>query len=1008
VRKSRLFFVFIVLTAAAALAQNAPKNRILRPIQETQLQAVPGNMRPQARAEFDRGQVDPSMPLEHVAIVFRLSAQQQAALEELLKEQQDPSSPNFHKWLTPEQYAARFGMSQSDLSQVAAWLQSQGLTYDGVSRGHTEIYFSGTAGQIAYALHTDIHHYLVNGKMHYANATNPSLPAAFAGSVLAVRGLNDFRPKPHNVRMRSVPASPEFTSNLQPGYHFLTPNDFATIYDAKPLYNAGFDGTGQSIAVLGQTVLCPSNPCGATNTSEIGEYRAAAGLSPVSAQNFSAVLVPGSGSPFMLSDGDEVESDLDVELSGGIAKNALVIFVYTGNTDGNGVWDSLQYAVDQDIAPVISTSYGYCESGLGAAFVDELQQWAQQANAQGQTIVAASGDDGAADCDSGASATQGLAVDVPASIPEVTGMGGNQFTGDASSTSTTQYWNGSNDSGGGSALSYIPEDAWNTTSTDDQLSASGGGVSSIFSKPSWQKGTGVPNDGKRDVPDLSLNASPDHDPYIICSQALFRSSGSTTTSCTNGFRAADSSLAAVGGTSTAAPAFAAVIALINQATQSIGQGNVNPILYSLVVSNPNAFHDVTVGNNVIPCTKGTPNCPASSPFQFGYSAGTGYDQVTGLGSIDVGNLWSAWPSSNGSTASEVSVSASSPTINPGDSVTFTATVTSSSSGGATPTGSVQFRVDGANAGPPVALSNGQATLTLSTLTGGAHAILAVYSGDGTYQSSTSAAITETVSDFSVSGTPITVTAGNNGTSTITVTSLNGFTGMVSLTCTPSSATAHIGCSLSPTQVSPGTPSTLTVTTAAPNFVGGARAKNDPAKPFGWFAVTGGGFLAAIVIFGVPSRKRRHAALMGVVLVAFVAAGTSCGGGGSNSSSNSTSGVPATPTGLTATASNGQVVLTWNAVSGAVTYNVKRSTVSGGPYSTIASPTATSYTDTSVSNNTPYFYVVSAVNGSGESNSSAQVTATPSSGGTPTGSYTITVTGTSGGTTHTASVALTVQ
>ncbi len=1024
-RRSRQLAVLTVLaTAIASFAETGPRDRILRPIQGTQVQVVPGNMRSLARAEFDRGQVDPSLALERVAIVFRLSSQQQQALEELLSEQQDPFSPNFHKWQTPEEYAARFGMSQNDLGKVAAWLESQGLTYEGVSRGRTEIYFSGTAGQIEYALHTELHHYLVNGKMHFANATNPSLPAAFAGAVLAVRGLNDFRPQPRNVQMRTVPASPSFTSNIS-GSHFLTPNDFATIYHVTPLYNAGFDGTGQSIAVVGQTVLCPSNPCGATDTSEVEEYRADAGLSPVSAQNFETILVPNTGSPFLASDGDETESDLDVELSGGIAKNALIIFVYTGNTSQDGVWDSLQYAVDQDIAPVISTSYGFCEAGLGSAFADTVQQWAQQGNSQGQTIVAASGDNGAADCDSGASATQGLAVDVPASIPEVTGMGGNQFNGDADAVvtggvaSSTPYWSGSNDSGGGSALSYIPEQAWNTSATDGTLAASGGGASTLFSKPTWQTGAGVPNDGKRDVPDLSLNASPDHDPYVICSQALFRADNISTTSCANGFRAANSDLAAVGGTSTAAPAFAAVIALINQATQSIGQGNVNPVLYALVGSAPGAFHDITSGSNIVPCTKSTPNCPTSGTLQFGYSAGTGYDLVTGLGSIDVGNLLAAWPSSNGSTASTTSVSASSSTIDPGGNVTFTATVASASSGGATPTGKVQFRIDGANAGPPVSISNGQATLTLPNanltaapvLTGGSHSILAAYSGDSTYQSSTSSTITETVSDFSIAGTAIApVTAGNNGTSTITVTALSGFGGTVSLTCTPSSATAHIGCSLSPTQVSSATTltSTLTVTTAAPSFIGGARAKSEPGKPFGWFAATGG-ILAAIVIFGVPSRKRRQAAVLAVVLTTFVAVGTSCGGGNSsNSNNNSNSGVPATPTGLMATAANGQVVLTWNAVSGAVSYNVKRSTVSGGPYTTIASPSGTTYTDTSVTNGTPYYYVVSAVSASGESNSSAQVTVTPASGGTPTGSYTITITGTSGGTTHTASVALTVQ
>lgn len=677
-RGSRQFAVLVITAVIASFAhaipaQSGPRSRILAPIQSTQFQTVRGNLHRLVKPQFDRGQVDGSLPLNRVAIVFKPSPEQQQALEELLKEQQDPASPNFHKWLTPEQYAARFGMSQSDLNKVAGWLESQGLLYEGVSRSHTEIFFSGTAAQMEYALHTDIHNYLVDGKMHFSNANAPSVPAAFAGAVLAVRGLNDFRPKPHNVQTRKVPASPEFTSN-QSGNHFLTPNDFATIYDVTPLYSAGYDGSGQKIAVVGQTTICPKTPCTATDTSDINAFRTAAGLSSVSAQNFKAVLVPGSGSNYMASSGDETESDLDVELSGGIAKNAQIIFVYTGNGANFNVWDSLQYAVDNNVAPVISTSYGYCESGLGSAFVQTLQQWAQQANSQGQTIVAASGDAGAADCDSGSTATGGLQVDVPSSIPEVTGMGGNQFNGDAAATvtngnaSSTQYWSGSNDSGGGSALSYIPEITWNTTSADGQLSATGGGVSTFFSKPTWQTGTGVPSDGQRDVPDISFNASPDHDGYLICSQPFFTGTNPPA-SCSSGFRASDQSLAVVGGTSTASPAFAAIVALLNQATQSTGQGNVNPTLYTLYASTSSAFHDVTSGDNKVPCTQGSTDCPNGGTI--GYSAGVGYDLVTGLGSLDVNELLNAWP---GYTSFSVSNSGTITIASAGQSGTDTITV----------------------------------------------------------------------------------------------------------------------------------------------------------------------------------------------------------------------------------------------------------------------------------------------------------------------------------------------
>jgi subtilase family serine protease len=291
-----------------------------------------------------------------------------------------------------------------------------------------------------------------------------------------------------------------------------------------------------------------------------------------------------------------------------------------------------------------------------------VQGWAQQANAQGQTIVAASGDFGAADCEpnntdtKGTSATQGLAVDVPAAIPEVTGMGGNTFSGDVAGTvsgtapntnaGATTYWSGTSGSADAisSALSYIPEVAWNDTVADiaagGTISASGGGASIFFAKPSWQTGTGVPADNKRDVPDLSISASPNHDGYLVCSEDA--ADGSIQSSCTSGFRTGSGgTFNVVGGTSVASPTFSAILALINQALGTPGLGNVNPNLYTFAASTPSAFHDVTSGNNIVPCTTGTINCP-SGTTQIGFSAGTGYDQVTGLGSVDADKLATAW------------------------------------------------------------------------------------------------------------------------------------------------------------------------------------------------------------------------------------------------------------------------------------------------------------------------------------------------------------------------------
>jgi pro-kumamolisin-like protein len=614
----RLAIIFGLIVAAVAAQAATPENRITQTLNVNQWSVLKRNVHPLARQEFDRGRTPGNEQIVG-SVVFRLSSAQQADLNALLAAQQEPSSPQYHQWLRPEQYAERFGLSRGDLAKISAWLQSEGLTVTRLARGGTSIFFTATAAQAERAFHTELHNYLVNGQMRYANASTPGVPEALASVVMGIRGLNNFRPKAHLSRIRSVHPAPNFTSATT-GNHFLAAEDFATIYNVKGLYDAGFDGTGQKLAIVGQTAI---------DTSDTDAFRAASGLAKNDPQ---LLLVPGSGTSTSCS-GDIDEANLDVEWSGAVAKNASVVFVYVGvdkgktcNTTSQSVFDSLQYAIDNNVAPVVSTSYGFCEIGLGATTLNAMQSWVQQANAQGQTVIAASGDDGAADCDGGTpsnpstSATQGLVVDAPASIPEVTGVGGTEFSADVNSPAT--YWKTSNDSNNGSAISYIPETSWNDTTFDishgGTFSASGGGASSIFSKPTWQTGAGVPKDGKRDVPDVALNASADHDGYLLCSQG----------NCTNGFRNSAGNLSLVGGTSVGAPTFAGIVTLINQATAASGLGNINPTLYSLSASTPAAFHDITTGNNAVPCTVGTPDCTAnsgaavvSSPFSLALATG---------------------------------------------------------------------------------------------------------------------------------------------------------------------------------------------------------------------------------------------------------------------------------------------------------------------------------------------------------------------------------------------------
>jgi subtilase family serine protease len=652
-----LLFFF---SPARSIDQTASQDRIPGNLKSAERLPLPGSVHPLAASHVDRGRSDPSRLLASASLVFRLSPLQQSALDRLLQQQQDPSSPLYHRWISSEEYGRRFGLSDNDLATVSSWLASQGLKVESVSPSRTEIFFTGSVRVIENAFQTEIHEYSSHGERHFANAVPLSLPSALAAEVLGVRGLSNFPPRSH------LNPAPRFTSSLS-GNHFLIPGDFATIYNLAPLYQQGLDGSGQKIAVVGQTAI---------NLSDIRAFRTASGL----AQNDpSTILVPGTGASTSCS-GDVTEADLDIEWSGAVAKNASIIYVYTGLGTGSGLtcktrtknaFDALFYAINHTplIAPVISVSYGNCEKLIGSSNAKIFQQWAKQANSQGQSLVAAAGDDGAADCDSStASATQGLAVDVPASIPEVTGVGGTEFTGDPAAVvpagsgcaPATTFWGQSCSPGSGaSALSYIPETSWNDGVIGGTFSSGGGGASNaaaFFAKPSWQTGPGVPSDGSRDVPDLALNASSSHDPYLICSQG----------GCVSGFRDSSNNLTAVGGTSAGAPTFAGVIAIINQATQTSGQGNVNPILYSLAVSSPSAFHDIQSGNNKVPCTTGTPNCPSGGTI--GFTAGANYDQVAGLGTLDAFNLVTAWPGFISTPGYTVTAAPASLTIpNPGKS-----------------------------------------------------------------------------------------------------------------------------------------------------------------------------------------------------------------------------------------------------------------------------------------------------------------------------------------------------
>jgi uncharacterized protein (TIGR03437 family) len=679
----------LVLPPAALLAQ---ENRITGPIDRSRTVLLKGNVHPGAQAQYDRGPVEPSFELAYVTLLLQPSPSQQTALQQLLAQQQDPSSPHYHQWLTPEQYAARFGLSPGDIAIVVSWLQSAGLKVNDVARGRHWIAFTGTAGLIDSAFHTAIHRYNVEGETHFAAASEPSVPAALAGVVSGFQGLDDFYPKPmHRLAPAGGPAY-----NSSSGAHYLAPDDFATIYDLNPLYNAGVDGSGQKIAIIGDSDV---------DLADIQNFRRRFNLPANDPQVVLYGPDPGTNSDNLS------EADLDLEWSGAVARNATIVYVYSTSLN-----TAAQYAIDQNLAPVISFSFGGCEPSNSPAF----RSIAQQASAQGITWLAASGDNGAAGCDapfSSLQASKGLAVSFPASIPEITAVGGTMF-----SEGSGGYWAATNGPNLGSALSYIPETSWNESGAGG-LAASGGGASVLFSKPSWQTGPGVPNDNARDVPDVALSAA-DHDGYLAVSGGL------------NWI---------FSGTSASSPSFAGIVALLNQYLVSAGAqaqpglGNINPALYRLAQSTTSVFHDITTGDNIVPCRLNSPNCQNGS---MGYQAGPGYDLVTGLGSVDAYQLVTQWNSPAASTITTLTADSASVTVT--SAVKLTATVTAAA-GGATPSGTVSFNVADSSLGSaPLTVSGGVATAIFTLSAGqlpiGAGVVWAIYSGDASFSGSSASLI----------------------------------------------------------------------------------------------------------------------------------------------------------------------------------------------------------------------------------------------------------------------------
>jgi len=661
---------FLLLGAVQAMAGG-------RFIDDNDTKVLVGNTHPLAHLGRSAGYADTALPMEHMILSLQVPAAKQASLAGLIKDLHDPASASYHHWLTPEQFGAQFGPAADDVAAVGNWLASHGFKVDEVAKSRTWINFSGDVAKVEQTFKTRIKNVQAGDKVYQANESDPSIPKALADLVHGVVTLHNVPRQPKHTGARffaSNDAVPNYTTGSS---HYLSPGDFGVIYNVNSLYGAGVDGTGQSVAIVGRTH--PS----ATNWST---FRSKMGL-PANAPQ---VIVNGTD-PGDLGSSEDTEANLDVEWSGAVAKNATVKFVTSKSTAStDGVDLSAQYVVANNIAPVLSVSFGSCESDMGTAenaFYNNL--WAQAA-AQGITVMVSTGDSGAAGCsDPSATAGSGKAVNGLASTPYNVAVGGTQFNEAGGS-----YWSSANTSSDVSALGYIPEAAWNESgvvSGGSGLWATGGGASSLYAKPAWQSAPGVPQDGRRDLPDVALSAA-GHDAYLII---------------TGG------SLAAVGGTSAASPSFAGLMTLLVQQTGQ-RQGNVNPRLYQLATSqygsgSPVAFHDVVSGNN-------------SVPGVAGYGGALGYDAATGLGSVNAYALLTNWGAAATAATPNFAVAATQPqSIIQGSA--GSATVTTAVSGGFN--AAVALSVTGLPAGVAASFSpasiaapgSGSSTLTLTVSAG---------------------------------------------------------------------------------------------------------------------------------------------------------------------------------------------------------------------------------------------------------------------------------------------------
>jgi regulation of enolase protein 1 (concanavalin A-like superfamily) len=861
----------------AAEAQSVTGSRarplVTQNIEEGKLVELHGNTRPEAKAENDRGAVSDDIVLEHMLLQLRRPEEKEEELQEYLEDVQEPGSRHYHQWLSAHEFGERFGPSDRDLDKITDWLEHQHFQVNVVYPSGMVIDFSGTAGQVRKAFHTEIHEIEVKGEKHHANMSNPQIPSAISSLVVGIVSLHDFSPHPmHQMKHQFTAPNPLGGTDFA-----MAPADLATIYNLNPLFSANNSGQGQTIALIEDTDVF--------TLADWTSFRSAFGLSGYTAGTISASHpAPPSGTNNCKAPGvvapNDAEAILDGEWASAAAPSATISMVSCKDTNTTfGGLIAVQNLLNSKTGPppIMSISYGQCEAVNGAAANAAYNSAYKQAVAEGVSVFVAAGDSGAAGCDNSVSeATSGIAVNAFASTPYNVAVGGTDFS-DTYSGTNSSYWNSNNTSTFGSAISYVPEIPWNDSCAGALVSnyenfsptygstslcndpnigpflqttvAGGGGPSGCatgtpsikgvvsgnckgWPKPSWQSVLGNPHDGVRDTPDVSLFAADGlwgHF-YVFCWSDMANGGAACAGDPSNWTGA--------GGTSFASPIMAGIQALINQRAGA-RQGNPNPTYYKLAaaeygssgnnscnsssgasVSSSCVFYDVTLGDMDVNCT-GTHNCympsgavgvlsTSNTSFAPAYGTNTGWDFATGIGSVNATNLVNNWPGVAPIQGFLLSATPGSLTLVQGTS--GTSTISFAPQGGFS--GSVSLAASGLPSGVTASF-NPTSTSTTSTLTLSAN--------------STAAAGTANVT---IAGTSGTLTGST--TLTLTVNAAPNF----ALSAAPSRVSLTQGSSGGSTiTVTPQNAFTGTVNLSASGMPSGVNAFFSPASTTGSSTLT---------------------------------------------------------------------------------------------------------------------------------------------------------------------------